>query len=77
MHMLFIIEIKSYEISNQTFLKNFECFHFRKQNTNLLCHKYCKIKLYSGTISHGASNEPETYLEPSHRPRREHFCRNI
>ena len=77
MHMLFIIESKSCEISNQTFLKFFECFHFRKQNTNSLCHKYCKIKLYSGTISHGASNEPETYLEPSHRPRREHFCRNI
>ena len=39
-------------------------------------HKYCKIKLFSGAISHGASNEPETYLEPSQKPTREHFCKN-
>ena len=28
-------------------------------------HKLCKIKLFSGAILHGASNEPEVYLEHS------------
>ena len=36
----------------------------------------CKIKLFSGTILHGASNEPEVYLEPSETSMREHFCKN-
>ena len=44
-----------------------QCFHFQKDDemTNWLWHKYCKIKLFSGAIFHGASKEPEAYLEPS------------
>ena len=43
-----------------------------KKKTNWLWHKYCKIKLHSGAILHGASNEPEAYLEPSQTSTREH-----
>ena len=50
-----------------------KCFHFRKQKTNWLWHKYCKTKLFSGVISQGVSNEPEAYLEPSQTSLREHF----
>ena len=39
-------------------------FHFRKQRWTGY-DKYFKIKLSGGAISHGASNEPETYLEPN------------
>ena len=44
----------------------FECniFFFEKK-MNWLWHKYCKIKLFSDTISHGVSKQPEAYLEPS------------
>ena len=53
------------------------CFHFQKQDAYWLWHKYCKIKLFSGTIFHGASsNEPEVYLEPSQTYTREWFCKN-
>ena len=48
--------------------------------------KYCKlltgndkilqIKLFSGSISHGVSNEPDAYLEPSQTTARECFCKN-
>ena len=38
-----------------------------------LWHKYCKIKLISGTISHDVSNEPETYLEPNNHLQRSVF----
>ena len=37
---------------------------------------YCKIKLFSGTILDGASNEPEAYLEPSQISARKHFGKN-
>ena len=47
------------------------CFYFRKQKTNWLRHKY--LKLFCGTILHGASKEPETYLEPSQTSVRERF----
>ena len=30
----------------------------------------------SGATSHGVSNEPEVYLEPSQTSMREHFCEN-
>ena len=53
-----------------------QCFHFGKQKVNSLRHKYCKIKLFSGAILHGVSNEPEGYLEPSQTSMREHFCEN-
>ena len=33
-------------------------------------------KLFSSAILHGASNEPEVYLEPSQTSMREHFCKN-
>ena len=40
-------------------------------------HKYCKIKLSSGSILHGASKEPEVYLETSQTIVRECFCNVI
>ena len=69
--MVFINECKSCEISSQMVFN--VIFSFSKTIDK---HKYCKIKLFSGAISHGASNEPETYLEPSQKPTREHFCKN-
>ena len=42
---------------------------------NLFRHKYCKIKPFSGAISHGASNDPEAYLKPSQTSMREYFCK--
>ena len=33
-------------------------------------------KLFSGTILHGASNEPEAYLEPSQTSTRKLFFKN-
>ena len=53
-----------------------QCFYFQKQTANWLGHKHCKIKLFSGTISHGVSKEPEAYLEPSQTPTRECFYEN-
>ena len=50
-----------------------QCFHFQKQKMKWLWHKYCKIKLISGTISHDVSNEPETYLEPNNHLQRSVF----
>ena len=41
-----------------------------------LWHNYCKIKLFSGAISHVASKEPEVYLEPSQTSASERFCKN-
>ena len=38
--------------------------------------QYCKIKVFSGVILHGASYEPEAYLEPSQTSTRERFCKN-
>ena len=35
-----------------------------------------KIKLLSGAILPGVSNEPETYEEHSQTSMREHFCKN-
>ena len=37
---------------------------------------YCIINLFSDTILHGASNEPEVYLELSQTSMRECFCQN-
>ena len=34
------------------------------------------FSLFSGSISHGASNEPETYLESSQKSTRERFYKN-
>ena len=52
------------------------CFHVRKQKTNCLRHKFCKLKLFGGAILHGMSNEPQAYLEPSQTSMREYFCEN-
>ena len=38
--------------------------------------KYWKIQLFSGAISHGTSNEPETYLESSGTSMREISSKN-
>ena len=35
------------------------------------------MKLFSGTILHGASNEPEAYLEPSQTLTREVFAKIV
>ena len=69
MHMVFINKCKSCEISNQMFFT-------QEQKTNWLWHKHRKIKPFSGAISHGTSNEPEAYLEPSQTSMRECFCKN-
>ena len=39
-------------------------FSFLKAKEKLVL-AYCKIKLFSGAILHGVSNEPEAYLELS------------
>ena len=41
----------------------------------VIWHNIAKIKLFSGTISHYASYEPEAYLGPSQKPMKEHFCK--
>ena len=51
-------------------------FSFLKIKDELVM-KYCKIKLFSGAILHGASNEPEAYLEPSQTSVRKRFRKNI
>ena len=50
-------------------IKFFSMFSFSKAKGRLVITKYCKIKLYSGTILHGASNEPEPYSETSQTSR--------
>ena len=68
-------ECKSCETSNHVF----ECNIFiseKKMNPRTSHDKYCKIKIFSGTISHGASKEPEAYSEPSQISARKHFCKN-
>ena len=40
-------------------------FSFSKTTDELVMMKCCKIKLFSGSIWHGVSNEPGAYLEPS------------
>ena len=45
-------------------MSSIQCLHFQKQKRT--GYKYCKIKLFSGANLHGAPNESETYLEPSH-----------
>ena len=50
------------------------CFHFWKELEN--CYDI-KIAKSSGSILHGASKEPEAYLEPSQKIVRECFCKVI
>ena len=40
-------------------------FSFSKTKEKLVMTYYGKIKLFSGAILHGVTNEPEVYLEPS------------
>ena len=69
------VECKSCEVSNQMFLT--VIFSFLKRRwTDKLVMKYCKIKLFSGTIFHGASKEPAAYLQPSQTIARKQFCKN-
>ena len=56
-------KFKSCEISSQMFFN--VMFSFSKTKDELVMMKYCKIKLFSGSIWHGVSNEPGAYLEPS------------
>ena len=39
--------------------------------------RHCKIKLFSGTILHGVSNDPEAYLELSQTSTRELFAKIV
>ena len=58
-------------------IKCFQCNVFIfKNTTKWFWHKYHKIKLFSGTISHSTSNEPKAYLEPCQRSPREQFCKH-
>ena len=68
--VVFINECKSCKTSNQMVFS--VVFSF----LNCVWHKYCKIKLFSGTILHGASNEPETYLESSQTSTRDYTYKN-
>ena len=61
------VECQSCEVSNQMFREEDELAKW-------LWHKYCKIKLFSGTTSHGASKGPKAYLEPSKTSVRKRFC---
>ena len=71
--MVFINECKSCEISNKMFFN--VMFSFSKTKSELVL-TYCKIKVFSGAIFHGASNEPEGYLEPSQTSMGDHFAKN-
>ena len=53
MQVMFINECKSCEISSQMFFNVMSLFVFKRQTGY---DKYCKIKLFSGAILHGASN---------------------
>ena len=67
---LFVNEFKSCEISNQMFFNaKFSFLKTKDENDKIL-----QKKQFSGAISHGAPNEPDTYLEPSQLSTREHFC---
>ena len=59
--MVFTNEYKSDELA----IKCFQCNVFIFKDKRQTGYKNCIIKLFSGAISHGASNEPETYLKPS------------
>ena len=62
MQVVFINECKSCEISNQMFFNSM--FSFSKTR-NILVMTLILQNSFSGSISHGASNKPEVYLEPS------------
>ena len=62
MQVVFIKECKSCEISNQMFFS--VTFSFSKIKDGLVITKVLH-QLFSGAISHGASNELEAYLECS------------
>ena len=71
MQVVFINECESCEISSQMFFNLM--FSFSRTKDKLVRHKYCKIKLFSGAILHGASNEPKGYLESNQTSTRECF----
>ena len=56
------------------FQRNFVIYENERQSSCNI--NIAKENLFSGSISHGASNEPEVYLEPSQMSMREHFCKN-
>ena len=60
------------KINNQMFF-SFNVFIFENKNRTSYDNKYCNIKLFSGAISHGVSNESEVYLELSQKSMRELF----
>ena len=57
MQMVFINECKSREVSHQMFFNVMFSFFFKKKEADWLWYEYCKVKLFSGTISHGATKE--------------------
>ena len=71
-----VLTVKSCKISDQIILNVIFPFSKRRWTDELVIHKYCKIKLFSGTILHGASKEPEAYLEHSQTSVRKCFCKN-
>ena len=44
---------------------------------NWLSHKHSKKTPFSGVISHGASDGPEVFLEPSQASTTEHFAKIV
>ena len=74
MQVVFVNECKSCKTSKQMFFN--AIFLFLKIKDELVVtYKSSKIKLFSVSILHGASNEPEAYLEPSQTSMKEHFCK--
>ena len=57
MQMVFINECKSREVSHQMFFNVMFSFFFKKKRRTGYGNEYCKVKLFSGTISHGATKE--------------------
>ena len=74
MQKVFINKCKSSESSNQRFFNVMVSFSKIKGK---LVMTYCKVKLFSGDLSYGASNEPHAFLEPSQTNTEEHFGKNI
>ena len=65
MQIVFINECKSCKTSSQMFFNLMFSFSKTKVKLVMTYIRYWKIKLFTGPISHGASNEPEIYFEPS------------
>ena len=74
MQVVFRNECKSCKTSKQM-LFNAIFLSLKIKDELAVTYKSSKIKLFSVAILHGASNEPEAYLETSQTSMKEHFCK--